>query len=1233
MARFVGRITRTDTQAPISDLVVRVYSVTAAGDDHHGQRVVSLGSDISDASGRFQVVSRPVEGEPTLRVLVTVARPDRPAGGDGDGHRRPGLVPEGLVPEDAVPFDAAAFLLTTPVHEVAADAQESYRLSIDGDRLEQAGVLPPGPSTSGLRLSTRARRTIDEAVVSEVAVGEAIADRVVRGKELEAEFETDFLPRFLEEVTASSGAVAAGYQFVVGPAAEHAPGALARKAIERGVARMQAEGVPDPDREREGRRRTRFFFDQAQLQQLDNVTTANGTLPAGTFGDIGRSTLMEILGLTARIETSGTPVEVAREDKLFEAFLQDTAEERSARDLLAGPATTTNPQQPGGGAGTPPGPADANAVLELLGRTIEDIRSPIDVLTGDGEGPGLATKIREFAVPVGPADEPRVFDFATLDVAFEDVWQTVVDTRLEPLARSLHVKMSRVLKDRVVAPTDLADLGKLTAALRSVRAATQDAAPTMVFLRNDGRGPRDLLGGGGDILPVDPVPPRPPDPPDPPDPPGGRPDRPPEPGGVLLPDESDGSDYDTDANPEDLVEQINAILKEPHAFTAFGADGRSKAVNFGLLIGYRHVMTPVSYQVGDLVKSITLAPNEVREYKTRTVITRKRSEKELMKRSAIRRDEFSETNRAESEIIRKALAKTNFSLNTNGTYNIGISKGDSTTASSRDGETNSGEVKKAFREAVLKASEELRQERAVEVTFDEGYEFEETTSGRLENKNSEITLNCLFFELQRRFRVNETIQKATPVILVAQDVPAPDEINNGFLVRYAWVIRRALLDDGFEPALDYVQGAIVGDRLEVLALAETLSAHRLQVRDLTTQMQALEEQAGRRYEALVQAVRERIAEEGREESDGFFSDIGQSLFGGGQDTETAKLREEAARDAEQRAAEKAKEMAVNLQRAVNALNEATEAYNKANRRYQSMALEVARLRLHVKEHILHYMQAIWVHEVEDQRFLRLYQLPVPQFANPVGTEPTYRRLGATSAVSRVDVDISDTANVSAHARVGVDFELVPSIEMLPDQFDLPLVEVADPSRLLGFLGNYMIFPMRRSNALTDMMLDPYVDEGLRLLDPHDPGNITRPQFAEYVVRLRERLGAQEFESIRGALAARYRELLLSSEYAGDEIVVPSGALYMEALPGSTPLLEGFKLAHRALDLVRAQEDARRAAIENLRHASRLIEGRLDDPETDARYDFYGAPGVVTPTPPNQPSPGGGGGANPAGGGG
>ena len=1211
MNKLHGDVRTQEGIQGVQGLIISAYLILS--NSSGPEDVFPLGSVETGGDGRFTLSFEMPDGERTANIIVGVTGPEQHTNAISD-----------VVAPIAGALDRDFLFITAP-RAVSANGSESFSIRIANEKLAKAGVVLPETTTTGSRLLLRTERLLEEIGTTEHAVGMAIGERVRSERTLEREFDTQYFPKFTDEIRGKVSAHNPQYKFVVNNSEDGAPAVLSRLAIQSGIEAIQGERlrpVPLGRTAAGGRRRTRFFFSTTEFNDLDAATTENGAVPADGYKLIGDAALKSILGMDRRLDEHGMPTELNREEVLFDAFQNETVEEECAREFLgegaSGGAGTPPPGEP-----EPPEPADEESVLKKLTLVTQDIDSPLKTLTGRDGAPGVVQSIQDFAIPVGPADEPRIFDFSTLQVAFQDAWQSVLDQRIEPLARALYTRTNKVLSVNAFERAELDSYRGIKKAYNTVHSATSGSTTGVLFRRNDGRGPAASFEDSvGAVLP-DPIDPR-----DIPPGPVG-PDRPLAPDhAVVVPVPDDGGQADPNARPEDLIDQLDAILREPYEFTAFGADNRSKAMNFGLLIGYRHVMTPVTYQVGDLVKSITLTPGESREYTTKTVLTRKRAEKELAKNSSIRRDELNDTSRAETEIVRKAMAKTNYSLTSEGTYNLGFTKGDVTTKAGRDAETNSNDVKKSFREAVLKASEEVRQERSIDISLEESETFEGTAKGKLENTNNELTLTYLFFELQRRFRVNETIQKATPVILVAQNVPAPNEVTNAFLIEHAWILKRALLDDTFEEPLDYVCTSLVGDRLEVKALAQTLADHRRQVHELKTQLVALEEQAGRRYQALVQAVKERLAEETSEESDGFFSDLGESLFGGGETTGTARLREEAARDAEQRAAQKAKELATILQRGVNALNEATEAYNRANRRYNNMLLQVAKLRVHVKQNIIHYMQVIWAHEVDDQRFLRLYQTPVPQFAAIPNEETLFRRLHEKSSVTRVHVTDSDLdddgPSKKAELRIGVDFEILPSVEMLPKDLERPLVEVADLTKLLGFLGNYMIFPMKESNALTDLMLNPYLDEGFRLLDPHDPGNITRPQFADYICKLRKQLSEEDFDEIKGALKARYRELLLSSEYTGDEIVVPSGALYIEAITGAKPLLENFKLAHRAFDLVGAQEEARQKTLENLRFAARIVEGEYGDPETDARYDFFGAPGVVAPTEGGGGTDGGGG---------
>jgi len=71
------------------------------------------------------------------------------------------------------------------------------------------------------------------------------------------------------------------------------------------------------------------------------------------------------------------------------------------------------------------------------------------------------------------------------------------------------------------------------------------------------------------------------------------------------------------------------------------------------------------------------------------------------------------------------------------------------------------------------------------------------------------------------------------------------------------------------------------------------------------------------------------------------------------------------------------------------------------------------------------------------------------------------------------------------------------------------------------------------------------------------------------------------------------------------VIVPSDQLYIEALPGTHPILEDFKLTHRALDVKKVQAEIRHAELENLRLAARLADGEYDDPDVEKKIVIEG----------------------------
>jgi hypothetical protein len=96
----------------------------------------------------------------------------------------------------------------------------------------------------------------------------------------------------------------------------------------------------------------------------------------------------------------------------------------------------------------------------------------------------------------------------------------------------------------------------------------------------------------------------------------------------------------------------------------------------------------------------------------------------------------------------------------------------------------------------------------------------------------------------------------------------------------------------------------------------------------------------------------------------------------------------------------------------------------------------------------------------------------------------------------------------------------------------------------------------------------------------------------------------------------YQRLVNEPGADGETITVPTDSLFIEALPGSHPILEDFKLMHRAVDVEKARAEMVQAKLEAIRYAARISAGKLDDPEIQTQILSVG--NEVQPTVPVGP---------------
>lgn len=765
----------------------------------------------------------------------------------------------------------------------------------------------------------------------------------------------------------------------------------------------------------------------------------------------------------------------------------------------------------------------------------------------------------------GPADATAFHDFHVLQIAFKNVWLHLFDPNLKYAVEQLYEEIvgSGAQAHIPLPPADaLNDIAQLKEFIRGVRGSLPATIPAR------GRAVEASEGG----ITVGPPP--------------------------SLGDRSQP------AAPADrlqrLILEIGTALNEPYAFDVF-APG---TYNFGLMLTYRQKWQPGEYQAGDLVATIPLAPNESRKFSKRRVVKQSISRKVAEKSTQASSLQRSETSRAESEIMNRATTATNFKMTSHGSFNIGIGSFDVTNEFGGNNELFSSSNKKAFHEATLKAAEEFRLERSMGVDTAASSEAEETSSGEISNPNNEITVTYLFYELQRRFSVTEYLYRVRPVIMIAQDVPEPHEIDEGWLVQYQWILARVLLDESFRPALGYLTSGFAGDEV---ALEITRASWEKQ-RDLVTKLEGM---SNRQIE-LRDALRELIVEQtvrkdqldamppGLSMVDALIKDVKQGNFNflnidksewSAADLEANRKAAETRLSYVEQALADAQDK---LKSATAAFESATKAYSTAMQNKYTRHIAIDQLRVHVKQNIIHYMQAIWAHEPSDQRYFRLYQLEVWCPDADANCTPSYQQLGAASLTSTI-IDVSQTC--------------VPGLggtSLAAKKHTL--AEIADIDNPIGYKGNYIIFPLVGTCPITSYMLNDFVNSHYGVNDP-----AVQEFDAEDFDQRWEAAAGNVGERTR--LQQELRTYLSQVRQSTDELIVPTGQLFIEALPGAHPLLEDFKLLHRLEDVRKVKADVRHAELENLRLATRLVQGQsdvalLEDPDIEKKTIVEGGTGLV-----------------------
>ncbi len=1128
-----------------------------------------LGSVMTGADGSFTLTyedssfqtNNSIAGRPDLHL--TLLAPEEP-----------GVLPDALV------------LYSSSVPRQHAGSTEQYIIRITTAQLQKAQIPVPSevaadfePSTnlSG-RLKAMAARQNDFVIGAVDAAKDVVAAHRTRVSTFHQNFKAS-LQTALSNVAA---APLAPERFV-------APGESVFTKSSAAIASTIKGTINDPAR----RAPVRGFISLTadQVTQLRTQAGPDGTVPAAAIASLAGAnqaaptTYVQALGRLPLCRPATPNVDCT--------------------DAILNPAPPPPNPSPTPGSGDTA--ITSGDVPRFLGRVMEPLTAPeeqlvvglMPVATRDS----VQNSVQSFVFNPSPADVPAFYDFNNLQIAFDYVWQEAIDQGVLGLAQNAYETIVGLGGDPD--HPDYKSLHPLQALTQEGRLVLNaHATPTVVVRDHRGESPGTRIGPSGQ----------------------GE-------GGVTVRGMS-GSEHDCQyasasnvrdhragavdamsiADPVErlpaLLQALNKKLLESYNFTLYAANAKERSVNFGILNTFRQMWTPLSYQAGPLIKTIPLAPKQTQKVVITRKTVKKRSRKELENNLRVLKQETSDTNRAEQQIANKASSSTNVSVTNEAKMSYEVDSDTLTTGFKQDTAKSSEDAKKSFHEATFKAAQEFKEEKTTEINTEETHEFESVETTEISNPNDEIAVTFLFYELQRRYRIYERLYRVRPVILVAQEFPQPSDIDQAWLVRYDWILRRAVLDDSFLPTLNNL-AQTAGDEIAIEEMRANVNQQRCIVQSLKQELSIASRQAEAQRAMMDQAVYRKAGGSGLfglvEDIAGSALDpLGHLLFGG--DSGQNESNRQALQDRAEEAADRVRDLTFRVEREVTALNAITESYTKALRDHNNHLTEIARLQVHVKDNIMYYMQAIWTHEPADQRFFRLHNTPVPDMLHQ-------------SRGFRINWDSpAATAMALPHESLprfgGRDTKAFPveSVTTINPQFNyVPLSEIADVSTLLGFKGNYAIFPLYQSNPLTDFMMDPYVDRATgQLVDPSDPLNWSLDEFSQYVCCLKKKVTDDELQKLLPQLQTLYQAILTNPQRGDDVLIVPTNSLFIEALPGEHTLLERFKLSHRMIDVKKAQAETREKELDNIRMAARILAGERGDPHIDKKILVEGGANVVIP---------------------
>ncbi len=578
------------------------------------------------------------------------------------------------------------------------------------------------------------------------------------------------------------------------------------------------------------------------------------------------------------------------------------------------------------------------------------------------------------------------------------------------------------------------------------------------------------------------------------------------------------------------------------------------SINIGLRLLYRQEWKPLGSQPGEIVRTIPLGPGQKDRVTIKIVRRQKRTSTLETQTESETTTESTDSAKDSSEIVNEAKETSNWNetLEIGGSF-LGISA-DSTTTFGGSSEQQSKNTASHLSETMRKTSSKLRRQTKVVVSTESEVSFEQENYSEIINPNNEIAITYEYHKLQQQYEVFTYLAEVQSVIYVAEEVPAPLEVNEDWVRKHDWILAKVLKDE----------------------------SHRATLNELIQDADE-ESPSDAPFLAMHTAAYDNFAKFDQGAAQGQQGLSIPDIYGEPQRIYQQHLRDNVAR------------------KRANVIRE-----RKRNRLYQ-----------HFRDNILYYCRAIWIHEDSDQRLLRYKKegrrVPVEWQApliSAVGQPRQFTPTGVTAPLGDV-IDPTGPIGYSGNYAVFL-LRPRPRVEAktgsLIGRLGNKLVLYSLEDVLADMRDRYH----NGDGVLEDPALTAFHNEAINL-QQKKPEKFNAPTDNEivdilsYIPRLGRKILNGQTNRVVGYEPDALETLPISTDDYGEYLyrkngtrrfLVDSNNLYLNIRVSEGAALESFKRAHRYIDVLKEYENYLAVGHKNTRRVRNLDAPSMFDPDIE-----------------------------------